>query len=82
MRSTTSPRATSGPGAGARSFRSLTRGLVERVEIVVHFLAVLELYKQDLVEIDQFTSFGEIEVHWIGDADHQVAIDEIDVYDG
>ncbi len=38
---------------GPVSFRSLTSGLVEKLEVIVRFLAVLELFKQGLVEIDQ-----------------------------
>ncbi len=49
------------------SFRDLTSGLVDRIEIVVRFLAILELYKQDLVELDQLTTFGDITIRWIGD---------------
>ena len=36
------------PRAGRITFRELTGGLVERLEVVVRFLAVLELYKQGL----------------------------------
>jgi segregation and condensation protein A len=54
------------PRAGRISFRRLTGGLVERLEVVVRFLAVLELYKQGLVELDQPTSFGELTIEWIG----------------
>lgn len=70
------------PERGRVSFRALTSQLVDRIEVVVYFLAVLELYKQDLVDIAQFTSFGEIELEWTGDTEHGVALDEIDVYDG
>ena len=38
---------------GRITFRGLTAGLVERLEVVVRFLAVLELYKQGLVDLDQ-----------------------------
>ena len=41
------------PEAGPISFRRLTGGLVEKLEVVVRFLAVLELYKHGLVELDQ-----------------------------
>ncbi len=32
----------------------------------MRFLAVLELYKQGLIDIDQPGAFGEIEIVWIG----------------
>src|SRR5438445_5690317 len=54
------------PRAGRITFRELTGSLVERLEIVVRFLAVLEMYKQGLVELDQFTNFGDISITWIG----------------
>jgi segregation and condensation protein A len=52
------------PRLGRVSFRRLTDGLVERLEVIVRFLAVLELFKQGLVELDQGERFGEIEVEW------------------
>ncbi len=55
------------PGAGSLSFRELTSGLVDRIEIVVRFLAILELFKQDLIELDQVQSFGDITIRWVGD---------------
>lgn len=49
---------------GRATFRELTSSLVERLEIVVRFLAMLELYKQGMVEIDQADTFGEIQLVW------------------
>jgi segregation and condensation protein A len=54
------------PRVGRISFRRLTADLVERLEVVVRFLALLELFKQGLVELDQASSFGDIEVVWLG----------------
>jgi segregation and condensation protein A len=51
---------------GRISFTRLTAGLAERLEVIVRFLAVLELYKQGAVELDQATTFGELQVCWIG----------------
>ncbi|MEM7094768.1 MAG: segregation/condensation protein A [Actinomycetota bacterium] len=70
------------PERGKVTFRAITSQLVDRIEVVVYFLALLEMYKQDLVEISQFTSFGEIEVEWTADVDGQAALDMIDAYDG
>ena len=71
------------PGAGSVSFRSLTAGLVDRIEVVVRFLAILELFKQGFVDIRQATAFGNIELEWIGGdpRDAQAAL-AIDAYDG
>jgi segregation and condensation protein A len=54
------------PRAGRISFRRLTSSLVDRLEVVVRFLALLELFKQGLVDLDQASSFGDIEVVWLG----------------
>jgi segregation and condensation protein A len=62
------------PRVGRLSFRQLTGGLVDRVEVIVRFLAVLELFKQGVIEVEQFTTFGEIELIWVGD-DGQLVID-------
>lgn len=71
------------PGRGRVSFRALTVGILERMEVVVRFLAVLELFKQGLVELDQPTCFGDLTVTWTGDAtagDH--VLDDADLYEG
>ena len=57
------------PKTGMVSFKQLTKGLTDRIEIVVRFLAILELYKQGVLEIDQIDSFGEISVSWCPDAE-------------
>lgn len=77
------------PRVGKIGFRALTSSFVERLEVVVRFLAVLELYKQGLVELDQPTTFGDIQIRWVG-PDHQLADDApwhadlalVDSYDG
>jgi segregation and condensation protein A len=51
---------------GRITFRALTADLVERLEVVVRFLAVLELYKRGMVDLDQPRTFGDIEVVWVG----------------
>ena len=47
------------------TFRQLTLG-APRIEVVVSFLALLELYKQGFVELAQARTFGELEVSWTG----------------
>jgi segregation and condensation protein A len=54
------------PRAGRISFRRLTSGLVERLEVIVRFLALLELFKQGMVDLDQPATFGDIDVIWLG----------------
>jgi segregation and condensation protein A len=40
----------------------------ERIQIVVRFLALLELYRQGTVDLTQAETFGEIDVRWEGKA--------------
>jgi segregation and condensation protein A len=54
------------PGQPPTTFRELTRHARHASEIVVHFLGILELYKQGLVDLDQVETFGELTVTWIG----------------
>lgn len=54
------------PRVGAISFRALTQSFVERLEVVVRFLAILEMFKQGWVDLDQAETFGEIRILWIG----------------
>lgn len=75
------------PRAGRISFRRLTSGLVERLEVVVRFLALLELFKQGLVDLDQAGSFAELNVIWVGEDGEQrdlgpLALAGADAYDG
>jgi segregation and condensation protein A len=48
------------------SFRELLADCEERIEVVVRFLALLELYREGKVELQQARVFGEIEVRWQG----------------
>ncbi|MEX1006716.1 MAG: ScpA family protein [Acidimicrobiia bacterium] len=48
------------PQSEPMSFRAVVAGVPSRLEFVVRFLAVLELYKQGVVELTQFTNFGEL----------------------
>jgi segregation and condensation protein A len=72
------------PGAGRVSFRRLTAGVTERLEVIVRFLAVLELCKQGLVALDQAETFGAIEITWLGDDDGApaAALAGVDAYEG
>jgi len=45
---------------GKASFRELTAGCRHPLEVVVHFLALLELYKLEAVDLDQAEAFGEL----------------------
>jgi segregation and condensation protein A len=54
---------------GRATFAELTAGCRHRIEVVVHFLALLELYKLEQVEIDQPARCGAIDITLNGDAD-------------
>jgi segregation and condensation protein A len=70
------------PRAGRISFRRLTESLVDRIEIVVRFLAVLELFKQGMIDLDQPTTFGDIEIQWTGGASVDAELISVDAYEG
>jgi segregation and condensation protein A len=61
------------------SFRALAAGAEHRLEVIVRFLAVLELYKQGVVDLTQFTNFGELLVRRLPDG--ETAIDALSVAD-
>jgi segregation and condensation protein A len=70
------------PRVGRITFARLTAGVAERLEVIVRFLAVLELFKQGLVEVDQAELFGDITIAWTGgEAERTMAL-AVDVYDG
>jgi segregation and condensation protein A len=50
----------------AASFRDLVADCDERIQVVVRFLALLELYRDGRVELVQGATFGEIHVEWQG----------------
>jgi segregation and condensation protein A len=53
------------PRMGRATFRQLTGHLTSRMEVIVRFLALLELCKQGRVDLDQGHAFGDLEVAWI-----------------
>ena len=48
------------PTSGAVRFRDLTLGVHEKLELIVRFLAVLELYKQGVIDLEQTENFGDL----------------------
>lgn len=57
------------PEDGEVSFRRLAADAGDRIGVVVRFLAVLELYKRGVVDIDQPTVFGEMVVRRVAPTD-------------
>lgn len=70
------------PRVGRISFRDLTAAFVEKLEIVVRFLAILELFKQGHVDLDQTENFGDIQIVWLGGDADAAALTLVDAYEG
>jgi len=71
------------PKLGKVTFKQITEAIHERIEVVVRFLAILELYKQGRVSLEQSDRFGDIEVMWTaGDDTGFVSAMQIDDYEG
>ena len=70
------------PRAGRITFARLTASLVERLDVIVRFLAVLELFKQGMLELDQTDRLGDICIEWTGPRDPSVAALAVDAYEG
>ena len=62
------------PVMGRATFRALTGHLTTRIEIIVRFLALLELCKQGRVALDQGHTFGDLEVAWMSEAGQPVSV--------
>ncbi|HEV3133038.1 MAG TPA: ScpA family protein [Acidimicrobiales bacterium] len=61
-------------GMGRSTFRHLTGHLTSRIEIIVRFLALLELCKRGRVSLDQGHTFGDLEVEWVADGPVPVSV--------
>ena len=57
------------PTLGRVSFRQIIAGVGDRIEVVVRFLAILELFKQGRVDLDQADRFGDITITWNNNPD-------------
>jgi segregation and condensation protein A len=65
---------------GEASFRSLVEGVDDTLTVVARFLALLELYREKAVSLDQEEALGDLVVRWTGgEGDAQPAVtDEFD----
>jgi segregation and condensation protein A len=52
---------------GQTSFRDLVADCDERIQVVVRFLALLDLFREGKVDLAQAQTFGEIVVRWEGE---------------
>lgn len=62
------------PGRGEVSFRELTAGLATRIEVIVHFLALLELCKLGKIVLGQAERFGDLRVEWTAGDDQRLDV--------
>ena len=68
--------------AGSATFSLLTADCQNTLEVVARFLALLELYREGLVEFEQPVSLEELTVRWVG-GDEGASIElEVDDYEG
>jgi segregation and condensation protein A len=65
----------------AATFRALCADCGSTLEVVARFLALLELYRENLVGFEQVQALGELTVRWIGADDAGEAI-EVEEYEG
>jgi segregation and condensation protein A len=63
---------------GRASFRQLTIGAQGAYEIVASFLALLELYREDVVSFEQISPLGDLYITWTGNTDSVKEITESD----
>jgi segregation and condensation protein A len=53
-------------GLGRASFRQLSSGAAGNYEIVASFLALLELYRENVIAFEQVTPLGDLYASWTG----------------
>ncbi len=63
--------------AGTATFSLLVADCENTLEVVARFLALLELYREGLIDFEQPVSLDELTVRWIGgDADVELDVDD------
>ena len=70
------------PRAGRISFRRLTADLADRIEVIIRFLALLELFKQGAIDLEQPERFGDMDVVWAPDENFDTEDVLVDTYEG
>lgn len=62
------------------TFRALVHDCTSTLVVVGRFLALLELYREQVVVFEQITPLGDLTIRWIGSDDGDVAVtDEFDI---
>lgn len=65
---------------GRATFRQLCGPGRTRIEVVVRFLALLELFKSGAIDLLQGDRFGDITAAWTGEVDKYTILEEADEY--
>lgn len=65
---------------GSSDFETLCGRGRARIEVVVRFLGLLELYKAGFVDISQSDRFGSIQATWVGDDLSDEALADVEEY--
>lgn len=64
----------------ATTFRALTSDCDTTLLVVGRFLALLELYREQVVVFEQLSPLGDLTIRWVGQDDGEIAVtDEFDV---
>jgi segregation and condensation protein A len=69
------------PRDGAMSFHALVAGIEDRLEIIVRFLAILELFKQGVVDLLQVDTFGDLLVRRLAEGERVPDVASLDDWD-
>jgi segregation and condensation protein A len=68
---------------GSMNFRRLAADAPDTMTRVARFLALLELFREGVVSVDQLTPLGDLTIRWTGSEDGDVEITpEFDEFDG
>jgi segregation and condensation protein A len=67
------------PSEGTVSFRELALDAETRLDVIVRFLAVLELFKQGIVDLEQLANFATLTVRRLAEGEH--ALDATSIAD-
>jgi segregation and condensation protein A len=63
------------------TFRYLVAGIDDKLEIIVRFLAILELFKQGVVDLAQTTTFGDLVVRRLSESERVLDLVSLDDWD-
>jgi segregation and condensation protein A len=69
------------PSMGRTTLRALTVEMPTTSAVVACFLAILELFKRELVDLFQQATFGELAIIWTGESRDREEIADVDDYD-